>query len=343
VTTPDAETAQPGPSGEERAPLLAVEELSKRYREVEACSDVSLEIYPGQTLGLVGESGSGKSTLALAIAGLVPHDGGTLTLDGQVLPARIGRRRRTARRAIQVVFQNPDATLNPKHRTRFIFARAIKQLAGQTTVEQLARRVRLELVQLDSKPAQLSGGQKQRVAIGRAFAGSPQLVVCDEPVSSLDASMQAAVLNELADLQLETNVAYLFISHDLAVVRYLADTIGVMYLGQVVEIGPAPEVYTVPHHPYTDALLSAAPTLDAPRRRVRLRGPIPKAHPKGCRFHTRCPYKIGAICEDTAPPWRSTGNGHMIRCHYSPEELVEREAIGPQTQLEQSGVSSPSE
>jgi peptide/nickel transport system ATP-binding protein len=169
------------------------------------------------------------------------------------------------------------------------------------------------------------------VAIGRAFAGSPQLVVCDEPVSSLDVSMQASVLNELADLQLETNVAYLFISHDLAVVRYLADTIGVMYLGQLVEIGPAPRVYTVPHHPYTDALLSAAPTLDAPPRRVRLRGPIPKTHPKGCRFHTRCPYKIGAICEDTAPPWRSTGNGHVIRCHYSPEDLVERETPGQQT------------
>jgi len=174
------------------------------------------------------------------------------------------------------------------------------------------------------KPVQLSGGLKQRVAIARAFAGDPRIVVCDEPTSALDVSVQAAILNLLTDLQRSEDVAYLFISHDLGVVRYLSDRIAVLYLGRVMELGPAERVFSGPHHPYTEALLSAVPTLeDTGRDRIRLEGEIPSAAdpPSGCVFHTRCPRKIGAICETTEPPLAEAEAGHAIRCHIPIDEL----------------------
>ena len=180
-------------------------------------------------------------------------------------------------------------------------------------------------------PRRSPGGLKQRVAIARAFAGTPRLVICDEPVSALDVSVQAAILNLLVDLQVRQDVSYLFISHDLALVRYLADRIGVMYLGQLVDVGTAEAVFEPPHHPYTEALASAIPTidLDAPRRRIKLEGtlPSPADPPSGCRFHTRCPRYLGEICRTQEPPWQGNGDGNMYRCHIPPDELREVQVV----------------
>jgi len=185
--------------------------------------------------------------------------------------------------------------------------------------------VRLEPRHLDARPAALSGGLKQRVSIARSFAGTPALVLCDEPTSALDVSVQAAILNLLVDLQAREGVSYVFISHDLAVVRYVADRIAVMYLGQIVDIGPAERVFEAPHHPYTEALLSAIPTLAAGARpRIRLHGPIPSPAdpPSGCRFHTRCPRAIAGLCAEVEPPWQDDGAGHRYRCHIAPADLA---------------------
>jgi peptide/nickel transport system ATP-binding protein len=314
-------------TGNGEAPLLELKNMVKRYDEIVACDHINLELRKGEIFGLVGESGSGKTTLARVVAGLVEADGGDMLFEQTALPRKVGRRSGRLRRAVQMVFQNPDTTLNPKHTTKYVLQRSIDKLGGKRDVHDLAREVRLELRQLEAKSQQLSGGQKQRVAIARAFAGSPELVLCDEPVSALDVSVQAAILNLLAELQVNEEVSYIFISHDLAVVRYLADRIGVMYLGDVVELGTAEQVFQVPQHPYTEALLSAIPTLDLdqPRERIRLTGPMPSLAnlPTGCRFHTRCPRKIGAVCETDAPPWRETADGKRYRCHHEPEALVQ--------------------
>ncbi len=192
---------------------------------------------------------------------------------------------------------------------------------------ELASSVRLQPRHLELRPAALSGGLKQRVAIASAFAGTPRLVLCDEPVSALDVSVQAAILNLLVDLQLERQVSYVFISHDLAVVHYLADRIGVMYLGWLVDVGAAEAVFNPPHHPYTEALLSAIPSLDldVPRPRIKLEGPLPSPAepPSGCRFHTRCPRYLGDVCREDEPPWQRDGDGHVYRCHIPPDELRE--------------------
>jgi peptide/nickel transport system ATP-binding protein len=315
-------------------PLIRLTELSKVFRqhgqELQALREFSAAIWPGETLGLVGESGSGKTTLARTLLGSIAPTAGTAELEGRALPSRYPQRSRHDLRALQVVFQNPDSALNRRHSVRRILLRSLKKLAGlrgrtaEHRLQDLADHVRLSERTLTQKPVQLSGGLKQRVAIARAFAGDPKLVVCDEPTSALDVSVQAAILNLLVRLQADQHVSYLFISHDLGVVRYISDRIAVLYLGRLMELGPADVVFDGPHHPYTEALLSAVPTIDGGGRdRIRLAGEIPSVAepPSGCVFHTRCPRKIGAICEEVEPPLEEAEDGHLLRCHIPIDEL----------------------
>jgi peptide/nickel transport system ATP-binding protein len=325
------------PNGAER--VLRAEDISKTFHAsglaLRAVDSVSLELAAGETLGLVGESGSGKTTLAKMLLGLIsPDAGGVLELDGAPLPARVTRRNDEQVKSLQIVFQNPDSALNRAHSVKRLIGRALSRLtplhglAREERLATLAAAVRLPDRYLSARTRQLSGGLKQRVAIARAFAGDPRVVVCDEPTSALDVSVQAAILNLLADLQRDRHVSYVFISHDLHVVRYLSDRIAVLYVGRLLEIGPAAAVFDGPHHPYTEALLSSVPVLDAhatnsDRERIRLEGepPSPAAPPSGCVFHTRCPRKIGAICEQQDPPSSDAGDGHRIRCHIPIDEL----------------------
>ncbi len=315
-------------------PLLELTDLTKVFRQrghdVHALTDVSVSIWPGETVGLVGESGSGKTTLARTLLGIVEPTAGTATLDGRELPSRYQKRSKADLRSLQIVFQNPDSALNRRHSVQRILLRSLKKLAGiggsaaDQRMSELAQRVRLTERTLTQKPVQLSGGLKQRVAIARAFAGDPQLVVCDEPTSALDVSVQAAILNLLVELQAEKRVSYLFISHDLGVVRYISDRIAVLYLGRLQELGPADVVFDGPHHPYTEALLSAVPTIDGGGRdRIKLEGDIPSAAspPSGCVFHTRCPRFLGDICVEQEPPLVEAEPGHLMRCHIPIEEL----------------------
>jgi len=314
---------------------LGVDHMVKVFKDggkrVIAVDDVSIDVAAGEILGLVGESGSGKTTLANCITGLYQADAGRMSFGQAPLPASVGKRGADTLRAIQMVFQNPDATLNPARTTGAILTRAVRRLGGlsgdpaRERVRELASRVRVESQHLEARPGELSGGQKQRIAIARAFAGRPALVVCDEPASALDVSVQASILNLLAELQTTEGVSYIFISHDLAVVRYLSDRIAVMYLAKLMELGGADEVFTPPHHPYTEALQSAIPTLDfdRPSRRIELRGPVPSLSepPTGCRFHTRCHRFLGDICVTEPPPWREVSEGHHYLCHIEPAEL----------------------
>jgi peptide/nickel transport system ATP-binding protein len=315
-------------------PLVELDELTKvftqRGHDVHALTAVSAAIWPGETLGLVGESGSGKTTLARTLLGIVPATSGTATLDAQTLPPRYQKRSQDQLRSLQIVFQNPESALNRRHSVRRILLRSLRKLGGvggaeaERRMQDLVSRVRLTERTLTQKSAQLSGGLKQRVAIARAFAGDPRLVVCDEPTSALDVSVQAAILNLLVELQAEKQVAYLFISHDLGVVRYISDRIAVLYLGRVQELGPADVVFNGPHHPYTEALLSAVPTVDGGGRdRIKLEGDIPSAAalPSGCVFHTRCPRFLGQICIEQEPPLVEAEEGHLMRCHIPIEEL----------------------
>ncbi len=311
-------------------PILQVDDLNKTFgrggHALRAVKNLSLDLTPGETLGLVGESGSGKSTFAKLLLGLIqPDAGGTILLDGKILPLRLDGRSQAQVKSIQIVFQNPDSALNRSHTVRHLIGRALEKLSGlsgraaQDRLEALTSSVRLTRRYLTARPRHLSGGLKQRVAIARAFAGEPRILVCDEPTSALDVSVQAAILNLLAELQSKHGVSYIFISHDLGVVRYLSDRIIVLYLGRIMEIGPSERVFSGPHHPYTEALLSAVPSLDGVSgSRIRLDGEIPSAidHPSGCVFHTRCPRKMGAICENQEPGLHETSvPGHKIRCH----------------------------
>ncbi|MBN3755420.1 ABC transporter ATP-binding protein [Paraburkholderia sp. Tr-20389] len=327
------------------SPVLRAEYVSKTFHvngsALRAVDDVSLELAKGETLGLVGESGSGKTTLAKLLLGLVSPDAGSvLELDGAPLPPRVTHRNDDQVKSLQIVFQNPDSALNRAHSVRRLIGRALSRLsslrgdAREARLASLAQAVRLPDRYLTSRTRQLSGGLKQRVAIARAFAGDPRIVVCDEPTSALDVSVQAAILNLLADLQRDRGVSYVFISHDLNVVRYLSDRIAVLYVGRLLEIGPAAAVFDGPHHPYTEALLSSVPTLDlhdgetpgnARTQRIHLSGelPSPAAPPSGCVFQTRCPRKLGAICEQQDPPYTDAGDGHRIRCHIPVDELRE--------------------
>jgi peptide/nickel transport system ATP-binding protein len=314
-------------------PLVEVEHLSKTFGgSIQALAGVDLAVHRGETLGLVGESGSGKTTLARVLLGLIPPDqGSVVTLEGKPLSPDARRRPREVLRALQIVFQNPDSALNRRHSVRSLISRPLTRLAGlsgkalQDRLAELIASVRLEDRHLALRPGQLSGGLKQRVAIARAFGARPDVVVCDEPTSALDVSVQAAILNLLADLQQQEHATYLFISHDLGLVRYLSDRIVVLYLGRVMEVGPAETVFTGPHHPYTEALFSAVPSLDGQRpSRIRLTGEIPSAAnpPSGCVFHTRCPRRLSTgICESTEPPLLEEEPGHLIRCHIPIAEL----------------------
>ncbi len=327
-TTPDPRSVTV--SGEGTTPsapgetVLEAEGVHLRLGGVPILRNVSMALRCGETLALVGESGSGKTSLARVLTGLERGYEGQVRLSGP------GGR---APQRLQMVFQSPDGTLNPSHRIGFVLARAIRKLAGVSRREARQRVAGLlDAVALDRdlagrRGAHLSGGQRQRVAIARAFAGTPAAVILDEPTSALDVSVQAAILELLRGLRDRQGVAYLFISHDLAVVRHLANRVAVMYLGEIVEQGPAETVLGGACHPYTEALIDAVPRGRKRPARPRLKGtnPGPAARPSGCPFHSRCPYVMD-VCRHDYPPLREPDAGHGIRCHLALEELPRRAA-----------------
>jgi len=314
-------------------PLLEVRDLRKHFsvdtgslkrarRVVRAVDGVSFTVARGQTLGLVGESGCGKSTLARSLLFLDPPTGGEILFDGARLTENDARR---LRRRAQIVFQDPYASLPPRMRTGRILAdplalHGVRRGDIPGRVEQLIEDVGLRDDVLDKLPHQLSGGQRQRVGIARALSVKPSLVIADEAVSSLDASVQAQILNLFKDLQARHELAYLFISHDLGVVKYMSHRIAVMYLGEVVELAPADQLYAEPLHPYTAALISAVPSLVRRGRRIRLPGepPDPTNPPPGCKFHPRCPLAT-ELCRVEHPPLREVAPGRLAACHYAEE------------------------
>ncbi len=316
------------------SPLSLIGLGKKEY--VKAVDDVSFEVPKGLTLGVVGESGCGKSTLIKAIIGLEDVTGGQAQFMGFDINRKVGTRDLSLIKELQMVFQNPDATMNPSYTVGQQIERPLRRFNVVPRKEVRAETIRLlQAVKLDEHyydrlPRQLSGGEKQRVGIARAFAGRPDLVLCDEPVSALDVSVQAAVLNLLLEIQREQGTTMIFIAHDLSVVRYFSDYVAVMYLGQVVEYGQAEQIYAPPYHPYTESLLAAVPVPDptVAQKHIRLEGSVPSPlnPPSGCRFHTRCPRRGllpdgGKICETTVPPWRVEENGHRIFCHIPLEQL----------------------
>lgn len=326
------------------APRLRVENLSRTYSsggvlpfmkprlQIRALRSVTLDIKAGETVAVVGESGSGKSTFGRLIAGLDRPAEGRILFEDEDIGEVARSRGKEHQRDIQFIFQNPQSALNPHHTVAEIVARPLRLYLGlsgealrQRTRDILAA-VRLGERYLDRAPQQLSGGEKQRVCIARAFAANPRLVICDEPTSALDISVQAAILQELRRLQSvsERQTSYMFITHDLGVVRQIADRVAVMYLGEIVEFGATADIFSTPQHPYTEALLAAVPEIEQPRRaHVRLEGPVPKptSPPSGCSFHTRCPRLKGPICREAAPVRQSKAEGHWLRCHIPVSEL----------------------
>ncbi|MDO9285667.1 MAG: dipeptide ABC transporter ATP-binding protein [Aquabacterium sp.] len=312
------------------APLLWVDDLVKHFpapggRVVHAVDGVTFELAAGETLGLVGESGCGKSTLGKTLLRLHPPTSGSVRLQGRELAAVSRREMKPLRRDLQMVFQDPFASLNP----RTTVGRAIEEpmlvqgigsrAERRERVQWLLQKVGLRPEAATRHPHEFSGGQRQRIGIARALALQPKVIVCDEPVSALDVSVRAQVLNLLADLKAEFGLAYLFISHDLSVVEYVCDRVAVMYLGRIVEIAPRRALWQQPLHPYTRALLDAAPRPDPTRRRGRrtlLDGEIPSPidPPSGCRFRTRCPMQIPRCATET-PHLVSAGGGHQVACH----------------------------
>lgn len=325
MTAPWPLPPAPPPRAQPTGTLLDAEHLSRRFGTIQAVNDVSLSVAPGEVLGLVGESGCGKSTLGWLLLRLHHADAGTIRFGGDVIPAKPDL---AFRRRAQIVLQNPDTALNPRQSVATILRRPLAHFGlarGDTAVQEVARLldlVRLPAAYAERYPHQLSGGEKQRVAIARALASRPQFLVCDEAVSALDVSVQAATLNLLADLRDRLGVALLFISHDIGVVGHLSDRIAVMYGGTVMELGPAAVVLHPPFHPYTEALLSAVPVIGRRTYRIRLAGE-PGAVPPGagCRFASRCHRRIGPIC-DQPPPLQLLGAGHWARCHIPAANLA---------------------
>lgn len=309
---------------------------------VKAVDDISLTASKGKTLGIVGESGCGKSTLVKGIIGLEAVTDGEMKFLDFDITQPVSKREEMVIREMQMVFQNPDATLNPSYKVGKQIARPIRRFKKTSKDEvyneviRLLKAVRLDASYYERYPRQLSGGEKQRVGIARALASRPDVVICDEPVSALDVSVQAAVLNLLLDIQKMFGTTLIFIAHDLSVVRFFSDDVAVMYLGQIMEVGPAETIYKPPYHPYTEALLSAVPIPDpdAQQSDIRLSGNVPSAlnPPSGCRFHTRCPRRNilpdnGKICETQAPPWHRVDGEHHILCHIPIEDLSRLEAM----------------
>jgi peptide/nickel transport system ATP-binding protein len=333
-------------------PILQVEDLTKYYevrgsslkdvlgfaepRYVKAVEKANFSIARGKTLGVVGESGCGKSTLIKTIIGLEDTTSGSARFLGFDITEDISHRDQSLIQELQMVFQNPDSTMNPTYSVGQQIGRPMRRFKTvpkdrvRDEVVKLLQAMRLGENYYDRLPRQLSGGEKQRVGIARALASRPDLVLCDEPVSALDVSVQAAILNLLLEVQQEFNTTLIFIAHDLSVVRFFSDHVAVMYLGQIMEIGPAEAIYAPPYHPYSEALLSAVPVPDptVEQKHIRLEGAVPSAidPPSGCRFHTRCPRRNllpdgGQICEDEVPTWRHVTEEHRIFCHIPMETL----------------------
>jgi peptide/nickel transport system ATP-binding protein len=308
-------------------PIRAGIVLNRRVGAVKAVDGVDLKIEEGTTLGLVGESGCGKSTLGRALLRLAPVTEGKVVFDGADVAGMGGEELRRIRQDMQMVFQDPLASLNPRQSVETILTEPLRAHGiaydRRTRVRELLDQVGLPPSAAQKYPHEFSGGQRQRIGIARAIALEPRFVIADEPVSALDVSIQAQVLNLLEELQEKLGLTYLVIAHDLAVVRHVSDEVAVMYLGGIVEQAPSDDLYSEPLHPYTKALMSAVPVPDprveATRERILLQGdlPSPANPPSGCRFHTRCPFRQETLCDTERPALREIRQGHRVACHYA--------------------------